>query len=106
VSPIAVPIFWNAPRTKANPRFLRSEALHESKTVIWKIDKAKGTAYLESNEFKPGNLELPLRQMLGCSAVHGPSWSRASDGPEIANVIDREFTIATKFCKSYLAAGR
>jgi amidase len=57
-----------APYT-ADPMFLRSEALREAKTVIWKIDKAKGTASLESNEFKPGSLELPLRPMLGCIAT-------------------------------------
>ncbi len=57
-----------APYT-ADPTFLRSEALREGKTVIWNIDKAKGMAYLESSEFKPGRLELPLRPMLGCVAT-------------------------------------
>jgi amidase len=49
--------------------FLRSEALREAKTVTWNIDKAKGMAYLESSDFKPGRLELPLRPMLGCVAT-------------------------------------
>ena len=57
-----------APYT-ADPMFLRSEALRDAKTVVWKIDKTKGTAYLESNDFKPGRLELPLRPMLGCVAT-------------------------------------
>src|SRR4051812_23571773 len=57
-----------APYT-ADPMFLRSEALREAKTVTWNIDKAKGMAYLESSDFKPGRLELPLRPMLGCVAT-------------------------------------
>jgi len=50
----------------ADPAFLRSEGLHEGKGVTWQIDKAKGIAYVESSDFKPGRIELPLRPMLGC----------------------------------------
>lgn len=57
-----------APYT-ADPMFLRFEALREPKTVTWNIDKTKGIAYLESSDFKPGRLELPLRPMLGCVAT-------------------------------------
>jgi amidase len=54
-----------APYT-ADPVFLRSEGLREPKTLTWQIDKEKGVARLESSEFKPGRIELPLRPMLGC----------------------------------------
>ena len=50
----------------ADPAFLRGEALREPKTLIWKIDKKKGVATLDSTEFKPGHIELPLNPMLGC----------------------------------------
>ncbi len=50
----------------ADPAFLRSEGLREPKTMTWQIDKQRGVATLESAEFKPGRLELPLRPMLGC----------------------------------------
>src|SRR6266853_6187288 len=53
-----------APYT-ADPAFLRIDALREPKTLTWQIDKKKGVAHLESGEFKPGRLELPLRPMLG-----------------------------------------
>ena len=53
----------------ADPGFLRSEGLREPKTLTWQLDKQKGVAYLESDEFKPGRLELPLRPMLGCIAT-------------------------------------
>jgi amidase len=54
-----------APYT-ADPAFLRTEGLREPKTMTWQIDKQKGIARLDSTEFKPGHLELPLRPMLGC----------------------------------------
>lgn len=57
-----------APYT-ADPAFLRAEALREPKTLTWQIDKARGIASLDSSEFKPGHLELPLRPMLGCVGV-------------------------------------
>jgi acetamidase/formamidase len=57
-----------APYT-ADPAFLRSEGLREPKGVTWQIDQAKGIAYLESADFKPGRIELPLRPMLGCIAT-------------------------------------
>jgi amidase len=57
-----------APYT-ADPAFLRGEALREPKTLIWQIDKKKGVATLDSPDFKPGHLELPLNPMLGCVAV-------------------------------------
>ena len=50
----------------ADPAFLRSEGLREPKGVTWQIDKANGIAYIESSDFKPGRIELPLRPMLGC----------------------------------------
>ena len=50
----------------ADPAFLRFEGLRESKTLTWQIDKKMGVARLESAEFRPGHLELPLRPMLGC----------------------------------------
>lgn len=57
-----------APYT-ADPAFLRTEATREAKTVTWQIDKQKGVARLETGDFKPGRIELPLRPMLGCIAV-------------------------------------
>jgi amidase len=54
-----------APYT-ADPAFLRFDALRESKTMTWQIDKEKGVARLNSSDFKPGHIELPLRPMLGC----------------------------------------
>jgi amidase len=56
----------------ADPAFLRSEGLREPKTLTWQLDKAKGVARLQSSEFKPGTLELPLRPMLGCIATAPP----------------------------------
>ena len=53
----------------ADPAFLRGEALREPKTLIWQIDKKKGVATLDSTEFKPGHIELPLNPMLGCVAT-------------------------------------
>jgi len=54
-----------APYT-ADPGFLRAEALREPKTANWHIDKQKGVAYLDPDEFKGPRIELPLRPMLGC----------------------------------------
>ncbi len=57
-----------APYT-ADPGFLRFEALREPKSVTWQLNKQKGIASLESSDFKPGHLELPLNPMLGCIAT-------------------------------------
>jgi amidase len=57
-----------APYT-ADPGFLRLEALREPKTANWRIDKEKGVAYLDPNEYKGPRFELPLRPMLGCVAT-------------------------------------
>jgi amidase len=57
-----------APYT-ADPAFLRAEALREPKQMIWQLDKKKGVATLESADFKPGKIELPLKPMLGCIGV-------------------------------------
>jgi acetamidase/formamidase len=54
-----------APYT-ADPGFLRLEALREPKLATWHIDKQKGVAYLDPDEFKGPRIELPLRPMLGC----------------------------------------
>ncbi len=54
-----------APYT-ADPAFLRFEGLHEQKRANWQIDKQKGVAYLDPDEFKGPRIELPLRPMLGC----------------------------------------
>ena len=56
----------------ADPAFLRSEGLREAKTLIWQLDKKMGVARLESADFKPGRLELPLRPMLGCVGTAPP----------------------------------
>jgi acetamidase/formamidase len=53
----------------ADPAFLRSEGLRDPKTLTWQLDKKRGVARLESADFKPGRLELPLRPMLGCVAT-------------------------------------
>jgi amidase len=50
----------------ADPAFLRTEALREPKTLTWQIDKKKGVTTLDSTDFKPGHIELPLNPMLGC----------------------------------------
>lgn len=57
-----------APYT-ADPGFLRLEASREPKTANWQIDKQKGVAYLDPNEYKGPRIELPLRPMLGCVAT-------------------------------------
>jgi amidase len=44
----------------------------EPKTLIWQLDKKMGVARLESADFKPGRLELPLRPMLGCVGTAPP----------------------------------
>src|SRR5262249_36691421 len=56
----------------ADPAFLRAEGLREPKTLIWQLDKKMGVARLESTDFKPGHLELPLRPMLGCVGTAPP----------------------------------
>src|SRR5580658_9169087 len=56
----------------ADPAFLRAEGLREPKTLIWQLDKKMGVARLESADFKPGRLELPLRPMLGCVGTAPP----------------------------------
>src|SRR6266481_3704963 len=61
-----------APYT-ADPGFLRAEALREPKTATWHIDKQKGVAYLDPDEFKGPRIELPLRPMLGCVATAPPN---------------------------------
>jgi amidase len=50
----------------ADPAFLRAEGLREPKTLIWQLDKKMGVARMDSPDFKPGKIELPLRPMLGC----------------------------------------
>ena len=57
-----------APYT-ADPAFLRLEALREPKNANWLIDKQKGVAYLDPNEYLGPRFELPLRPMLGCVAT-------------------------------------
>ena len=57
-----------APYT-ADPGFLRLEALREPKTVTWQIDKQKGIAYPDPDQYKGPRIELPLRPMLGCIAT-------------------------------------
>jgi amidase len=61
-----------APYT-ADPGFLRAEAQREPKQAIWHIDKQKGVAYLDPDEFKGPRIELPLRPMLGCVATAPPN---------------------------------
>src|SRR6478672_13355841 len=61
-----------APYT-ADPGFLRLEALREPRMATWQIDKQKGVAYLDPNEFKGPRIELPLRPMLGCVATAPPN---------------------------------
>ena len=53
----------------ADPDFLRSEALRESKRGTWEIDIAKGVARPTSGNIKPSGIEVPLKPMLGCVAV-------------------------------------
>jgi acetamidase/formamidase len=52
-----------------DPAFLRLEALRGPKTVTWHLDKQKGVAWLDPDEFKGPRIELPLRPMLGCVAT-------------------------------------
>jgi acetamidase/formamidase len=52
-----------------DPAFLRQQALREAKRVTWQIDKAKGIAYVDPDDFKGSRIELPLRPMLGCIAT-------------------------------------
>jgi amidase len=57
-----------APYT-ADPDFLRSEGLREQTTVTWRIDKKRRIARPEGAGFRPANIEIPLRPMLGCIGV-------------------------------------
>ena len=57
----------------ADPGFLRLEALREPKNANWRIDKEKGVAFLDPNEYKGPRFELPLRPMLGCVATAPPN---------------------------------
>ena len=57
-----------APYT-VDPAFLRQQALREAKRVTWQIDKAKGIAYVDPDDFKGSRIELPLRPILGCIAT-------------------------------------
>ena len=52
-----------------DPAFLRSQGLKEQQDQAWTIDKKKGTAWLQSDAFRPGRIEVPLRPMLGCLAT-------------------------------------
>lgn len=61
-----------APYT-ADPGFLRSEALRETKRANWHIDKQKGVAWLDPEDYKGPRIELPLRPMLGCVATAPPN---------------------------------
>src|SRR5262249_30090492 len=61
-----------APYT-AHPAFLRGEALREPKLVTWNIDKQKGIAFIDPNDFQGSRIELPLRPMLGCVATAPPN---------------------------------
>src|SRR5215470_9726891 len=57
-----------APYT-VDPGFLRLQALREAKRVTWQIDRTKGIAYVDPDDFKGSRIELPLRPMLGCIAT-------------------------------------
>ena len=57
----------------ADPAFLRFEGLREAKDLTWQLDKKAGVARLDSPDFKPGHIELPLRPMLGCIATAPPN---------------------------------
>ncbi|MDZ4799768.1 MAG: acetamidase/formamidase family protein [Bryobacteraceae bacterium] len=57
-----------APYT-ADPAFLRAEGERQSRTVIWQIDKVRGTARPDPAGLKRANFEIPLRPMLGCIGV-------------------------------------
>jgi amidase len=61
-----------APYT-ADPGFLRLEASREPKNATWQIDKRRGVAYLDPNQYKGPRIELPLRPMLGCVATAPPN---------------------------------
>jgi amidase len=61
-----------APYT-ADPGFLRAEAQREPKRANWRIDRQKGTAYLDPGEFQGPRIELPLRPMLGCIGTAPPN---------------------------------
>jgi acetamidase/formamidase len=56
----------------ADPAFLRSEGEREQTTVTWRIDKAAGFATPEGTGFRPRNIRIPLRPMLGCVGVAPP----------------------------------
>ncbi len=52
-----------------DPGSIATRTDREGKRLVWNIDKAKGVAWIESNEITPARLELPLKPMLGCVAV-------------------------------------
>ncbi len=52
-----------------DPGFLRAEAEREQTTETWTIDKIRGIARIESDNFQPTAIEVPLQPMLGCVAT-------------------------------------
>jgi acetamidase/formamidase len=57
-----------APYT-VDPAALAARVDREPRRVNWRLDKAKGTARLDAADIQPGEIELPLRPMLGCVGV-------------------------------------
>jgi acetamidase/formamidase len=52
-----------------DPQAIDARVDREARRMTWTIDKARGVASLESPDFKPSRLEVPLRPMLGCLGV-------------------------------------
>jgi amidase len=57
-----------APYT-VDPAALSSRVDREPKRMVWNIDKAKGTVWIDSTDLTPSHLEAPIRPMLGCVGV-------------------------------------
>ncbi len=53
----------------ADPEFLRYEGLKQQLDETWTIDRQKGTAWVASDNIRPGRIEVPLKPMLGCIAT-------------------------------------
>ncbi len=52
-----------------DPAFLRHEGLKEQADATWNIDRQRGTAWIDSEDIRPGRIEVPLKPMLGCVAT-------------------------------------
>jgi hypothetical protein len=52
-----------------DPAAINARVDREPKRLLWNIDKARGTVWIDSPDLKPAHLEVPIKPMLGCIGV-------------------------------------